>query len=128
MNRMIRPSDCGHLLQDRLEPFLEFAAKLGPGDERAQIERDQPAVLQAFGHVARNDALGQPLDDGRLADSGLADQDRIVLGAAAEHLHHPPDLGIAADHRVDLAVARQLDQVAAVALEGLVLVFRVSDR
>ena len=112
----------GHFLEHGLEPLFEFAAELGAGDQRAHVERDQPAVLQALGHVARDDALGQPLDDGRLAHARLADQDRVVLGPAAEDLHDAADLGIAADHRVHLAVAGQLDQVAAVALQGLVLV------
>ena len=96
-----------------------------PGDQGAHVERDQPAVLQALGHVARDDPLGQPLDDRRLAHAGLADQDRVVLGPPAEDLHHPADLGIAADHRVHLALAGQLDQVAAIALQGLVLVLGV---
>ena len=39
--------------------------------------------LSAFGHVAVDDALGQALDDGGLADARLADQHRVVLGAAA---------------------------------------------
>ncbi len=30
--------------------------------------------------------LGQALDDGGLADAGLADQHRVVLGAAAERI------------------------------------------
>ena len=112
----------GDVFENGLEPLFKFAAELGPGDERAHVERDQPAVLQAFGHVARDDALGQPLDDGGLAHAGVADQDRVVLGAAAQDLHDAADLGIAADDRVHLAVPRQLDQVAAVALERLVLV------
>ena len=115
----------GDLLEDGLEPLFELAAELGSGDQGAHVERDQPAVLQALGHVARDDALGQPLDDGGLAHAGLADQDRVVLGAAAEDLDDAADLGIAADDRVHLALARQLDQVAAVALERLVLVLGV---
>ena len=65
----------GHFLEHGLEPLFEFAAELGAGDQRAHVERDQPAVLQALGHVARDDALRQPLDDGRLAHARLADQD-----------------------------------------------------
>ena len=42
-----------------------------------------PLVLQALGHVALDDALGEALDDGGLADAGLADEHRVVLGAAA---------------------------------------------
>ena len=41
------------------------------------------AVAQRLGHVAGDDALGEALDDRRLADAGLADQHRVVLGAAA---------------------------------------------
>ena len=57
------------------------------------------------GHVAGDDALGQPLDDGGLADAGLADEHRVVLGTPGQHLHDPADLGVAADDRVELALA-----------------------
>ena len=59
-----------------------------------------------------DDPLGQPLDDGGLADAGLADQDRVVLGPAGEDLDHPLDLGLAADDRVELALARELGEIA----------------
>ena len=44
--------------------------------------------LQRLRHVAVDDLLRQSLDDGRLADAGLADQHRVVLGAPAQHLQH----------------------------------------
>ena len=55
--------------QHGLEPLLELAAVLGPGDQRAHVEREDRLVAQSFGHVAAHDALGQALDDGRLADA-----------------------------------------------------------
>ena len=67
------------LLEDGLEALLELAAELGPGDERAEVERDDPLVLEALGDVAADDPLGEALDDRRLADAGLADEDRVVL-------------------------------------------------
>ena len=73
----------GDLLEHRLEPVLELAAVLGAGDQRADVERDHPAVPQPLGDVAGDDPLRQPLGDRRLADAGLADQDRVVLGAPA---------------------------------------------
>ena len=79
---------------DLLQPLLELAAVLGAGDQGADVERDQPLVLQLLRHVAGDDALGQPLDDRRLADARLADQGGVVLGAAGEDLHHPVDLGL----------------------------------
>ena len=94
------------LLQHGLEPLFELAAVLGAGDQRAHIERDHALVLQAFGHVAAHDALGQALDDRGLADAGLADEHRVVLGAPAEHLDDSPDLLVTPDHRIELARAR----------------------
>ena len=72
----------GDLLQHGLEPLLELAAVLGPGHHGGHVEADDALALQALRHVALDDALGQSLDDGRLADAGLADEDGVVLGAA----------------------------------------------
>ena len=72
------------------------------------------------GHVAGDDPLGEALDDRGLPHSGLADQDRVVLRAAREHLDHAPDLLVAPDDRVELALLGELGQVAAELLERLV--------
>ena len=93
------------LVEHGLEPLLELAAVLRAGHHRAEVERDQPLVAQRLGHVAGDDPLGQALDDGGLADAGLADEHRVVLGAPGQHLHDPADLGVPADDRVELAVA-----------------------
>ena len=105
------------LLEDGLQPLLELAPELGSGDERAEIERDDPLVLEPLGHVAADDPLGEPLGDGRLADTRLTDQDRVVLGAPRQDLDDAPDLVVAPDDRVELARARLGGQVAAVLLE-----------
>ena len=112
-------------LEDGFEAVFELAAELGAGDHRAEIDGDQALVLQLIGHVAADDALGQAFDDGGLADAGLADQHRVVLGAAAEHLHDAADLVVAADHRVELALAGGFGQVVGVALERLVFGFGI---
>ena len=88
-----------HLGQHGLQPLLELAAILGAGDQRAHVERQQLLVLEALGHVALDDALGQAFGDGGLADAGLADQHGIVLGAPGQHLDGAADLLVAADHR-----------------------------
>jgi hypothetical protein len=108
------------LAQDRLEPLLELAAVLGPGDQRPHVEREHRLLAQPLGDVAAQDPLGQPLDDGGLADARVADEDRVVLGFAAQDLDHPADLGVPADHRVQLVGPRLGDQVAAVLLKRLV--------
>ena len=70
------------LLDDLLEPLLELAAVLRPGDERADVERQDPLVQQGLGDVAGDDPMGEALGDGRLADAGLADERRVVLRAS----------------------------------------------
>ena len=112
----------GNLRQHRLEPLLELAAKLGAGDNGAEIEREQALAAQALGHVAIDDTLGQSLDDRRFADAGLADQDGVVLGAAREDLDGAPDFLVAADHRIELAVPGFGREIAGVFLERLVAV------
>ncbi len=110
----------GDLVQDRLQPLFELTPVLRPGDQGAHVEGEQLLVLQALRHIAIDDALGQALDDGGLADPGLADQDRVVLGPPRQDLDGPADLFIAADHRVDLSVSGGQGQVAGIALEGVI--------
>src|SRR6185312_8201684 len=112
-------------LDDRFEPVFKLAAEFGARDQSAHVERDDLLVLQHIRHVAVDDADGQAFDDGGLADTRFADQDGVVLRPAGQHLHGPADFLIPPDHRVELALPRQFDQVAAVALQGLILVFRV---
>jgi hypothetical protein len=108
------------LREHGLEALLELPAVLGAGHQGAHVEREHDAVAQSLGHVAADDPLRQALDDGRLADAGLADQHRVALGLAREDLDHPADLLVPPDHRVEPLGARLLDQVAAVLLERLV--------
>ncbi len=119
------PLGLGDLLEHRLEPVLELAAVLGAGHHGADVERHQALVLERLGHVAGHDALGEPLHDRGLAHAGLADEHRVVLGAARQNLDHAPDLLVAADHGVELALAGRLGEIARVALERLVLVLGV---
>ena len=118
----------GDLLEDGLEPLLELAAVLRPRQQRADVERDHLAVAQRLGHVAGDDPLGEALDDRRLADAGLADQDRVVLGPPGEDLDDAADLVVAADHRVELAVLGRAREVVAELRQRLVRVLGVLAR
>src|SRR5690606_12937049 len=100
------------LLEHLLQALLEVTAVARAGHERAEVERVELLVLERLGDVAAHDVLREALDDGGLADAGLADEDGVVLGAAAQHLHDALDLEAAPDHRVELALARGLGEVA----------------
>ena len=109
----------GDLLHHLLQALLELAAVLGARDQRGQVERVDLLVLEQLRHVAVGDPLGQALDHRGLADTRLADQHGVVLGAPREDLHDPLDLGLAPDDGVQLAVSRQLGQVAPELVEQL---------
>ena len=116
------------LFDHRLETVLELAAVLGAGDQGSEVEGDDAPVLQQLGDVAFRDALRQPLRDCRLADARLTDQNGVVLGPASQDLHHPADLVVAADDRIQLAGTGQLGQVARVLLQGLELLLGIGIR
>ena len=105
------------LLEHLLEALLEIAAVAGAGHQGAEVQGVELLALDGLGHVAGHDLLGEALDDGGLADAGLADQNRIVLGPPGQDLHDPLDLAVPADDRVELALAGQLGQVAAELVE-----------
>ena len=109
------------LLEHGLQAVLELAAVFGACHHGAHVELDELTVTQGRRHVAGNDSLRKALDDGRLAGTGLADEHGIVLRAARKHLHRVTNLLDAADDRVELALAGQVGQVAAILLERLKL-------
>ena len=116
------------LREDGLEPLLELTPVFGPGEERADVERPHALALQPLGNVARDDALGEALGDRRLSHAGLADQNRVVLRPARQHLHDAADLLVAADDRVELARLRERGQIPPVLLERLVRALRILRR
>ena len=113
------------LLQHGLQPLLKLAPILGAGNQGAHVQGEDGLVLQALGHVAPDDSLGQALHDGGLAYAGLTDQDRVVLGLAGENADHVADLLVPADDRVHLLLPGSLYQIRAEALQGFVCVLRV---
>jgi len=69
--------------------------------------------------------LRQAFHDGRFANAGFANQDRIVLCAPRQNLHHAPNLLVAPDYGIELGAAREFSEVARVFFQGFVGGFRV---
>jgi hypothetical protein len=72
-----------------------------------------------------HDATRQALGDCSLADAGIADEQRIVLLPAAQHLDGAADLGFTSDQRIDLALARLLVEIDAIGFERVALLLRL---
>ena len=113
------------LLDHLLEPLLEIAAIARAGQQRAHVEREHGGVAQHVRHFAVHDAARQPFGDRGLADAGFADEERVVLLAAAQHLDGAADLGVAPDQRVDLAFARLLVEIDAIGVECVAFLLRL---
>jgi hypothetical protein len=103
----------GDFAEDGLEAFFELAAELGAGEQLADIEGDDAGVAHGGGAVAVDDAQGDAFGDGGLAHARLADEDGVVLGAAAEDLDAAADFVIAADDGIELAGLGEFDEVDA---------------
>ena len=111
-----------NLGQNVLEPFLELAAVLAARDHTADVQRHNALAHQHIRHIARNDALRQPLYHRALAHAGLANQHRIVLRAANQDLNQAGDFGVAADDGVKLVILGTAGEVAAVLRKGALVI------
>src|SRR6185369_13477033 len=100
---------------------LELALHARSRREQPEVEREERDVLQLRWHVAFGEAGREALDDCRLADAGLAGEDRVVLAPPHQDVDDLADLLVAAGNRVDLAVSRPLGEIDGVALERLLL-------
>ena len=107
------------LLDDLFQPLLEVAAIAGAGQQRPHVEAVDGGAFQHLRNLVVDDLAGQAFGDGGLADAGVADQQGVVLGPAAQDLDGPLDLGVTADQGIDLAVARLFIEVDAIGFQCL---------
>ena len=95
-----------HLVDDGAQALFELALHRSAGLHQPDIERAETDALQRRWHQPFGDALGETLDDGGLADPGLAGEDRIVLAAPHQHVDDLADFVVAAEDRVGRAGSR----------------------
>src|ERR1700693_1805149 len=100
--------------QHGFQAVFEFATIFGACNQSRKVQRDDTLRLQNFGDVTGDNSLSQAFDDSGFANAGFADQDWVVFRASRENLHHAANFFVAADHRIQLASAGQVGQVAAI--------------
>ena len=113
------------LVEHRLQTLLKLALVLCTGDERAHIQREQLAVLQVRGNVAAHDTQSQTLDYSGLADAGFADEAGVILGLTGKNTDSASYLVISADNRVELVLARKLNEILTVLVQHVVGLLRL---
>ena len=113
-NDIAQPFD---LVDEALDPLLELAAELGAGHQGGEVQPVELFALEAGGHLAPSDALGNALGDGGLAHAGLADEAGVVLLAAGQDLDGAVNFLVAAHDLVQLAGGGPGGEVLAVFIQ-----------
>ena len=113
------------IAQHSLEALFEFTAELRTCNQGAHIKRQNSLATQTLGNLVVNDALCKPFNYCCLADAGLADKDRVILGATLQYLDRATNLIVSPDDRVKLALLGSLSQVDCIFLERLPCILSV---
>jgi len=98
--------------------FFKFTAVARSGQKHREVELNYAPALEELRHVACGNHLRQALRNGGLADTGLANEHRVVLLPPSKDLDRALKLGRAPDERVHLALCSSLCEVTAKLLEG----------
>ena len=103
------------------KPSLTAAQPAGPLG--AELAACSPADLME--RLAREGArtLGQSLHNGSFPDARIANQDRVILGTAAEYLDDAANLFVTPNHRIQFALACNSRQIAAEFFQYFVALF-----
>ncbi|MNN10031.1 hypothetical protein D3C81_1229420 [compost metagenome] len=107
------------LVEQRLEALLEVTAVLGTGQQGAQVQGVDHAVGQQVRHLAVDDTLSQAFGDGGFTDTGLTDQQRVVLAPTGEDLRHALDFELATDQRIDAPLTGLFVEVAGIGIQRI---------
>lgn len=66
-------------LHDLFDTVFKFTAVFGTGYHAGKIQRQQLFVQQLFRNFTRDNFLSQSLGNGGFADTGFADETRVIL-------------------------------------------------
>ena len=109
------------LTDQALHAALKLTAELGARNQCSKIKQEYFLIPKLVGHLACCDPLGKTFRDGRLTDTGLADQTGVILLTAVEDLDHTLRLNISADHLIQLSGLSSASQIHTVAVQEFML-------
>ena len=105
-------------LKHLLQALFEVTAVPRTGHESSEVQGVELLVSQGRGNLVGHNLLRQTFDNRRLTNARLTNEDGVVLGTARENLHHSLDFLVATNHRIELALASELRQVATELIEN----------
>ena len=95
-----------NLFNKPFQAILEFSFDSGSRLEEGKIQRTDGDILQRRRDVARSHAQRKAFDDGRLADTGFAGENGIVLAAASEDVNDLANFVVASKDGIHFPRAR----------------------
>jgi len=104
-----------------LQTLLEVAAEPRTGEQRAHVEGVDVGAANLLGYFASEHLEREAFGERGLADTGIADEHRVVLAPAAEHPDRPLAFLLAADQGIDLPLRGLLDQIHREGLQRLLV-------
>ena len=95
------------------QTFFKLSAILRAGHDGRHVERHDALSCEHARGFAAGDALREAFHDRALAHAGVADENRVVLLAAAEYLHHTLRFALAPHHGIQSALGGNGGEVGA---------------
>ena len=99
------------LVNHILQPVFKLTLDRCTGLQQAHVQHVNGHALQCSRHIVLGHAQGQSFHYRCFTHTCFTGQDGVVLAATHQDVNRLTDLGVAADHRVDLAVFGALCQV-----------------
>ena len=112
-----------HFVDGSFQALLKLAAEARAGNHGAEVKRHNGFIVQNFGDIVAGNLLCKSFNNSGLAHARLANQHRIIFCAPAQDLNDAQNFTVAPNHRVQLAVACHLRQVAAELLQYFIAPF-----
>src|SRR5579871_3203115 len=85
----------GDFFHDAFQTFLEFSFIFCAGNKLSHVEGIDYFRPQVIGNVPIDNTVSKPFGNSRLTDTGLPDQDRVILAATRKDVQGPADLFVA---------------------------------
>ena len=106
-------------IEHLFDPLFEITAVPRPCDEGTKIQSKHARSIEDIRNLAVMNAQRQPFSQCRFPYPGFADEQRVVLAAATEHLDHALDLERAANQRIDLPCCGPGHEIGGIGLERI---------
>mmetsp|Transcript_25836 Transcript_25836/g.52305 ORF Transcript_25836/g.52305 Transcript_25836/m.52305 type:complete len:446 (+) Transcript_25836:1725-3062(+) len=111
-----------YFVNDALETFFEFSSHGGSGHEGTHVQSDETTGwFERVGDVSGYHSLGDSFGYGGFSNTGVTDQNWIVLGSPTQNLDRPANFVISSNYRVQLSLLGPGSEIDPIFLQSIVI-------